>query len=38
MDGYYKLDFKGLTGKASIKNFILNNDKYLDSLIFARRN
>jgi hypothetical protein len=25
IDGFYKLDFKGVTGKASVKNFILTN-------------
>jgi hypothetical protein len=37
IDGNYKLDFKGMAGKASVKNFVLSCDKFEDSLIFARR-
>ena len=37
VDGLYKLDFKGVTGKASVKNFILTNEEYNDCLIFVRK-
>jgi hypothetical protein len=36
-DGNYKLDFKGMMGKPSIKNFVLYSEDFEDCLIFARR-
>ncbi len=35
-DGNYKLDFKGIVKKASVKNFILGGVEWDDSLIFGR--
>lgn len=35
-DGNYKLDFKGIVKKASVKNFILGGVQWDDSLIFGK--
>jgi hypothetical protein len=36
-DGTYKLDFKGMLGKPSVKNFVLSSEEHEDCLMFARR-
>lgn len=36
-DRSYKLDFQGLAGVASTKNFILENEDHPEALIFGRQ-
>lgn len=36
-DGNFKLDFRGMIGKPSVKNFVLYSEEFDGCLIFARR-